>query len=361
LWVYKKFSNLITKLVAINSIVILLVILLAGFSVKNYACYLVNSENIVGADLIDTLNGFLWKVAFIAFIIAGLFHYITVKRIVEPIKHLTKAAKEIKEGKSPSLIKLSSSGELKELIENFNTMAETLYCVREQRDEMLRDIAHELRTPLTNINGYLEALQNGVIEGNPDLFGSLLEESRRITRIVELITELNSWNNGNYFADKQFGLVAIDKVLAETLTAFHLKLQPRFKKLKIDIEQEQILGNQDGLIQVFTNILQNILDYDMGERLNINGAKKNDKYLITFRHRGQFIDPDKKERIFERFYRLEESRSTKSEGAGLGLTISKSIILAHVGKMGLDTDGYHHIFWIELPLIERDDSKKHYI
>jgi two-component system, OmpR family, sensor histidine kinase BaeS len=353
--VYKKFSNVVTKLVALNSIVILLVILLAGLTVKNYACYLVNSENIVGADLIDTLNDFLLKVAFIAFIIAGLFHYITVKRIVEPIKYLTRSAKEIKEGKSPSLIKLSSSGELQDLIENFIAMAETLYSVREQRDEMLRDIAHELRTPLTNINGYLEALQNGVIEGNPDLFGSLLEESRRITRIVELITELNSWNNGNYFADKQFSHVAIDRVLAETLTAFHLKLQQRFKELKINMEQEHILGNQDGLIQVFTNILQNILDYNIGESLNIIGTIKNDKYLITFTHKGQFIDPDKKERIFERFYRLEESRSTKSEGAGLGLTISKSIILAHVGNMGLKTDGYHHIFWIELPLIQRAD------
>jgi two-component system, OmpR family, sensor histidine kinase BaeS len=352
LWAFKKLSNLISKLVALNSIVILLVILLAGFSVKEYACYLVNSENIVGSDLIDILNEFLWKVAFLAFIIAGFFHYVTVKRIVEPIKHLTKSAKEIKEGKSPSLVKLNSSGELKELIENFNTMAQTLNSVREQRDEMLRDIAHELRTPLTNINGYLEALQNGVIKGNPDLFGSLLEESRRITRIVELITELNSWNNGNYFADKQFSPVAIEKVLDETLTAFHLKLQQRFKELKIDIENEQILGNQDGLIQVFTNILQNILDYNTGSKLTISGVKNVDMYFITFEHQGQFIDPDKKERIFERFYRLEESRSTKSEGAGLGLTISKSIILAHDGKIGLETDGCQHIFWIALPLME---------
>ncbi|MEH7301245.1 histidine kinase dimerization/phospho-acceptor domain-containing protein [Neobacillus drentensis] len=62
------------------------------------------------------------------------------------------------------------------------------------QEEMLRNIAHELRTPLTNINGYLEALQNEVIEGNPELFGSLLEESRRISRIVELITEFISKN-----------------------------------------------------------------------------------------------------------------------------------------------------------------------
>ncbi|MCM3571251.1 cell wall metabolism sensor histidine kinase WalK [Neobacillus mesonae] len=354
MWANRKFSNLLTKLVALNSIVILLVILLAGLSVKDYACYLVNSEKIVGQDLLHILNGFLWKVGIIAFIVAGLFHYISVKRIVEPLKHLSSAAKEIKEGKTPSRVTPSSSGELKELIENFNAMSETIYTVQEQREEMLRDIAHELRTPLTNINGYLEALQNRVIDGNPELFGSLLEESRRITRIVELITELNSWNKGNYFLEKQFSLIAINKVLTETLTSFHLKLHDRFKAINIHIEPEKIMGNQDGLIQVFTNVLQNILDYNTGSILTINAIKKYKHYIITFTHTGQFIHPDKKERIFERFYRFEESRSTKSEGAGLGLTISKSIIDAHGGKIGINTDGLHHIFWIKLPIMENE-------
>jgi len=76
---------------------------------------------------------------------------------------------------------------MKELIDNFKAMSGTIISVQHHRDEMLRDIAHELRTPLTNINGYLEALQNGVIDGDPELFGSLLEESHKITRMVELI------------------------------------------------------------------------------------------------------------------------------------------------------------------------------
>jgi two-component system, OmpR family, sensor histidine kinase BaeS len=332
--------------------VILIVILLAGFSVKEYACYLVNSENIVGKDLIHTLNDFLWKVTFLAFIIAGLFHYLTVKRIVGPIKHLSLAAKKIKEGNSPSLVKVSSSGEMKELIENFNSMAETIASNQEQREEMLRDIAHELRTPLTNINGYLEALQNGVIDGNSELFGSLLEESRRITRIVELITELNSWTDGNYFSDKLFEPLPIDKVLSETLTAFHLKLQDCFIDIDTQIESGTILGNQDGLRQVFTNLLQNVLDYNTDSQLIVKGVKEKDRYVLSFTHTGQYIEPEKKERIFERFYRIEESRTTKSEGAGLGLTISKSIITAHSGKIGLETDGHHHTFWIELPMMK---------
>jgi two-component system, OmpR family, sensor histidine kinase BaeS len=229
-------------------------------------------------------------------------------------------------------------------------MAQTLVSVQEQREEMLRDIAHELRTPLTNINGYLEALQNEVIEGEPELFGSLLEESRRITRIVELITELNFWSNGNYFLEKEFIGIEIKTLLTETLTTFQLKLADQIVDLDIQVEQATIVGNPDGLKQVFTNLLQNILDYNIGNQLSINGAMEGDHFKICFSHQGQRIDLDKKEKIFERFYRIEESRSTKADGAGLGLAIAKSIVTAHHGKIDLDTDGTNHIFSIELPV-----------
>ncbi|WP_257535864.1 HAMP domain-containing sensor histidine kinase [Mesobacillus foraminis] len=334
---------------ALNSIVILFVILFAGISVKDHACFLVNSEQIKGRELVETLNGFLWKVGLLVFIMAGLFHYFTVRRIVRPVKYLSEATKKIKEGKSPGKIEVSTSGELKDLIDNFNSMAGTLYLVQERREEMLRDIAHELRTPLTNINGYLEALQNRIIDGDPELFGSLLEESRRITRIVELITELNSWNNGNYFLEKQFDPVKIHKVLTEVITTFQLKLDDKFKYINIQVNKGIILGDQDGLTQVFTNILQNFIDYNVGHTLTVEGNANDGKYMIAFSHTGNFIDPDKTELIFDRFYRLDPSRSTKSEGAGLGLAIAKSIITAHGGRIGVHTDGKHHTFWIELP------------
>ncbi|RST77122.1 HAMP domain-containing histidine kinase [Siminovitchia acidinfaciens] len=350
MWLFKRFSNLLSRLIALNSFVILLVILVAGISVKDYACFLVNSEQVTGQALVDTLNGFLWKVGIVVFIIVGLFHYFTVRKMMRPIKSLSAAAKLVREGSIPSNIDVRTSGEMKELIESFNSMTETLYAVQEQREEMLRDIAHELRTPLTNINGYLEALQNEVIEGDSELFGSLLEESQRITRIVEMITELNSWDDGNFFSDKEFHPVMVNEVLAKVVTTFQLKLENNFKNIDIHIEQAELLGNQDGLKQAITNILQNIIDYNTEETLTVNGSVENETYTIVFSHTGQFIDPEKKELIFERFYRLEQSRSTETGGAGLGLAITKSIIASHGGKVGIKTNGTCHTFWIKLPL-----------
>ena len=343
-------TNLLSKLIALNSLVIILVILLAGLSITDYACFLVNSKNITGQELVDTLNIFLILISIVAFILVGLFHYVSAKKIISPIRSISDAAKSIREGKSPYKITVSASGEMKELIENFNSMTKKLQMAQEQREEMLRDIAHELRTPLTNINGYLEALQSNIIEGNAELFGSLLEESKRITRIVELITEINSWEDGNYFSDRKFETVELDNIISESLKAFELKIQKRFQSVDIHLEEGTILGNKDGLIQVFFNLLQNILDYNTGDSLNISGSLKGRKYIISLTHTGQYIAPDKKDKIFERFYRLEESRSTKAAGAGLGLAIAKSIVTAHKGKIGIYTDGHQHIFWIELPI-----------
>lgn len=356
MWVYRKLSNLLSRLVVLNFLVIILVILLAGFSVKNYACFLVNSEQTLGQEFVDTLNSFLWKASIWAFLIAGMFHYVTAKRLISPIRQLTAAAKNIKEGNPPSKVENASTGELKELIESFNSMAGTLHSVQERREEMLRDIAHELRTPLTNINGYLEALHNQVIDGTPELFGSLLEESRRISRIVELITELNAWSDGTLFLDRQIAPFEIDKAAEESLKAFQLKWQDKFKQTSFTFEESVITGNKDGIMQVLSNILQNIIDYNAGSSLEVKGIKSQNMYRISFTHTGLFIDPEKKDLVFERFYRMDASRSTKSDGAGLGLAIARSIIIAHKGKIGLDTDGHLHTFWVELPIKKNQEE-----
>ncbi|WP_249745485.1 sensor histidine kinase [Mesobacillus boroniphilus] len=341
---------LLSKLVAINSIVILLVIMLAGISVKDYACFLVNNEQVTGTQLVETLNSFLIKVSVIAFIMAGLLHYFSVKRIVNPVKSMAVAANQIKEGKIPSKIDITASGELGELVTNFNAMTETLSVVQTRREEMLRDIAHELRTPLTNINGYLEALHNGVLTGERELFGSLLEESNRITRIVDLIAEIDTWNKEVYFLEKQFEVTDIKQVMAESLAAFQLKLSNKFETFSQHIEYATIFGHADGLKQVMSNLLQNIIEYDTGGDLSITAQPDGKVYKITFSHKGKYIDPEMKELIFERFYRLEESRSTKADGAGLGLAIAKSIIDAHQGEIGVDTDGHNHSFWVTIPI-----------
>ena len=348
MWANKNKKDLfIPRLVAVNIFVVLLVILLNGFLLKEYSCYLVTTKKVTGKQFSDTLNLFLLEMSILSLLGAVIFHYFSVKKILKPVRLFSAAALSIKNGHLPSPIIWSGRGELGELAENFNSMVQTLSFVKEQRDEMLKDIAHELRTPLTNINGYLEALQNGVIKGDEEIYSSLLEESKRITRIAELITELNDWEKQIDFLDKPFENWNSKNILSETLTAFQLKIEANFTNVDIELESVYLYCNKDGLKQVFTNILQNMVDYNNGNWLNIKSELKGKYLTISFSHSGKWIDPNKKEKIFKRFYRLDESRTSK--GAGLGLSISKSIIQAHNGLIGLETNGVDHTFWLRLP------------
>lgn len=329
----------------------LLVVIIAGIPFKNFAYTLLNQQNMSRDSLVEYFSIFFIIVSILSFLIAGFFHFFTVKKLLKPINVISAAAKDTADGKIAQIVNIDHPRELAELIGNYNKLTQTLSSAQLHREQMLEDIAHELRTPLTNINGYLEALQGEVIKGTPEIYGSLLEESRRLTRIVELITELNAWKKNVYFLEKPFTQVKIDEVLQESFSSFHLKLTEQFEQLTFKKDEAIIFGHKDGLKQVFSNIIQNIIDYNLGDKLKMEGIRDQDTYHIHFYHTGQFIESDNKDLLFERFFRLEKSRNKKVDGAGLGLAIAKSIIETHNGTIGLTTDGHNHCFWIKLPII----------
>ncbi len=326
-----------------------LVILVAGLSLIQYACYAVNSRDITGQALVTTLNKSLLVIGLSTFGLGTLLHYLSVRRMTEPIRRLSAAASAFKEGHPLPELPLPEGRDVRILTENFIAMARSITEAQTTRDDLLRDVAHEMRTPLTNINGYLEALEQGVIKGDTVLFTSLLEESRRITRIVELLTELDRWTDGNMPLHLD-DVISIDQLVKDTIQSYRRPLDHSFDKVEFSFENSYVRGDADGLRQVIVNLLQNMLAYDTGRILRIQGTTGTVYYRLTFEHTGQWIDPSNKERIFERFYRSDASRSIRTEGAGLGLAITRSIVEAHGGRIGIETSGTDHLFFIDLPL-----------
>lgn len=291
-----------------------LVATIAGYTLKSYACTLVNDQNITGTDLVESLTIFLIIVSMLSFLIAGLFHFFAVKKLLKPIKAISEAAKATADGKMAQPVIIEHPLELEDLMRNYNKMTQALSSAQLHREQMLEDIAHELRTPLTNINGYLEALQGEIIKGTPEIYGSLLEESRRLTRVVELITELNTWDKNIYFLEKPFVRVRIDEILQETFSSFQLKIKDQFKQINFVKEEAILFGHKDGLKQVISNIIQNIIDYNSGDELIVKGIREKGYYHIHFSHTGQFIDLDKKNFFLNVFIVLKNPAVKKLMG-----------------------------------------------
>ncbi|MGD6818615.1 sensor histidine kinase [Metabacillus sp. 113a] len=337
------------KLVILNSIVIGLVIFISGYTVKEYACYVVNSGNVTGPQLNAILDHFLVQVSILAFVIAGLVHLFILKRIFAPLHKLKESIQSIQNGSLPRKIKPSKQDEIGELTESYNALIESLVDIQKNQDQMLKDLSHELRTPLTNLNGYLEGLMKGIIEGDAYLYQSLLDESKRITRLAEQVSEFNAWHAREGFNIPSFHPISAEKLIGQSLYGFELKFRSRIKTT-VSVQPAMIRVHEDGIKQVISNILQNAADYDTGRWLSVKGYVKDGFYLFAFQQEGKRIPPAESEAVFDRFYRTDISRIEKTDGAGLGLAIAKEITEKHGGTIYLETDGKIHTFYIRLPL-----------
>ncbi|WP_240675769.1 cell wall metabolism sensor histidine kinase WalK [Ammoniphilus sp. CFH 90114] len=342
------------KLIIVNGLVIGIAVWLAGVSVKDYACLLVNQYPSIGREESElfnqTMQSFLLKASFLAMLIAGLIHYLFVKRVFSPLKRLSLAAKDMAMGRYPGPIPVHTTDEIGMLTADFNNLSRKLQQTEEWRKKMVSDIAHELRTPLTNMNGYLEALKSGVIEGNPEIYESLHEESLRITRLVEQMHQLNIWESRKW-SEKTVRKVEMEQVIETALESFALEFKNKEIAMHTCIQAGEVMGHEDGLKQVMVNLLKNVLQYDRGGWVRVEGEIVDGSYKVSVMNEGQPIPSEHVEHVFDRFYRIDPSRNRETGGSGLGLALVKEIVEQHSGEVGVHSKNHYHSFWFKVPMI----------
>ncbi|WP_083643091.1 sensor histidine kinase [Desulfosporosinus metallidurans] len=347
--------SILAKLILINLLIIAIVIWLAGVSVKDFACLLSKQYQVAdgaSSNLFDrTMQFYLIRASILAVIVAGILYYFLVRKLILPLQHLGTSAQKMARGEFQPCREIPSEDEIGRLISDFNHLSSKLQQTEELRKKMVSDIAHELRTPLTNITGYLEALSTGVIQGEPELYRSLHEEALHLTGLVEELHQLNIWESKR-LGQGELQKISVENVLETTLKSFELELNNREIKVAANIQAADILGNREGIKQVITNLLKNVLQYDRGGWVKIEGKKEGHIYKVVVTNLGQPIPDDKADQVFERFYRLDSSRNRKTGGAGLGLAIIKEIIDQHRGEVGLISRQDEHSFWFTVPLAD---------
>jgi len=214
-------------------------------------------------------------------------------------------------------------------------MAQTLEQYERLRQQWISDIAHELRTPLSILSGEVEALQDGVRDVNPYTLGSLRSEARHLSKIVNDLHELSLADAGVLSIKKE----PLDPmpVLKETLSHF----QTRFEENQITVENRAgndapvtVTGDADRLQQLFSNVLENTLRYaDSPGTLRIWQERTENRLALFIEDSGPGVPAEALERLFDRLYRVDKSRSRTQGGSGLGLSICKSIVTALGGEI----------------------------
>ena len=257
----------------------------------------------------------------------------------------------MKQGEYPQAIKVKRKDEIGELIHHFNDLVLQLENNEEQRQKVVSDLSHEFRTPLSNLNGYLHALQTGVIQADSKLYQSLVGETKRLIHLVEQMEQLKEWDYRSKQAYFPKDFTSIQELVDQSVEMFRLLLSASTIPIQMELEPSSVKVNSSAIIQVISNLIDNAIRYYKGNHpIVIKGEKQVGAYRISITGQGKTIDVDEQERIFERFYRTGKSELENTDGTGLGLAISKEIIEHHNGEIGVTTDGDIHTFWFTLPL-----------
>lgn len=282
---------------------------------------------------LNIINNFMKIVAFISISIVILISIVISKSISTPIEKVSSMTKDIGYGiYSDKITYKVRTKEVKELVESINKLSYKLYNQEKLRKRITTDISHELRTPLTSIQGHLDAMIDGIWDISKERIISIREETSRLSELIGRLRLLSEYDGEeNILRKTKTDLQELIKHIICNYESSALK-----KNIKINYNLETVYFDIDKsqFSQVIVNLLCNAIKYtEYNGEINIGLYDKKDYIIISIKDNGVGIPEKDIEFIFERFYRVDKSRDKETGGIGIGLSIVKSIINAHGGRI----------------------------
>lgn len=288
-------------------------------------------------------------------LLMGLTAAASFRSIANPLAHVMAAADAVAEGDLSVRVPESGPGEMRRLGSAFNRMISELERADRQRRNLTADVAHELRTPVHILQGNLEGLLDGVYQASPEQINLMLDETRRLRRLVEDLHTLSLVEAGQL--PLEHAPVDIGELLADAATGFSAQAQAGGLALKADADESQspliVTGDAGRLDQVLGNLITNALRHTPpGGAIYLQADRTAGGVRIRVNDTGEGIPAEDLPFIFDRFWRGDRarSRSRAEPGAGLGLAIARQLIQAHGGQISAASQpGQVTTFTIELP------------
>lgn len=289
--------------------------------------------------------------SFIAFILS----YIMSKKIIKPIKALSSAAHEVAKGDYEKRVQISNVDELAELGTAFNTMAESIEKHEKVRTEFIGNVSHDLRTPMTTISGFIEGILDGTIPSGQqeEYLKIVLSETKRLSKLVSTFLDITKYEEDKASLIKtSFDIVEMIRVV---LLSFETIINDKNIQVSFEFESENIFvyADENEIHRVVFNLAENAVKFvnENGE-IDVSVIEKGDKALISISNTGNPITQSEKQYIWDRFYKIDKSRTEMNSGFGLGLFIVKSIINQHDENIELDNYKDLTTFSFTLPTLK---------
>ena len=284
--------------------------------------------------------------------------YLVSRREIRPMRELADTVRKF--GRGDYTVRAdrshSTSAEMDELMAAFNNMADTLQQAERRRQEFIANVSHELKTPMTTIAGFMDGMLDGTIppEEHPRYMKIVSDEVRRLNRLVRSMLELSRMQAEGMDETKKTRFDLSDAVM-QVMFTFERQIEEKHLEVDLDLPDKPVytFANRDAVTQVIYNLVDNAVKFcnDCGF-LTAQVRQEGEKVLVTIRNTGPVIPAEELPLIFDRFHKLDKSRSRDPSGVGLGLYIVKTIIGAHGEDIWVESHDGATSFTFTMPAVK---------
>jgi signal transduction histidine kinase len=276
--------------------------------------------------------------AFIALFLARIL----ARGMTQPLRDMAGAARRMARGDYGTTVQVRSRDEVGQLAAAFNRMAGEMEGLERLRRDLVANVSHELKTPISALRAQMENLLDGVEEPNPVLLGVMLQQADRLTRLVDQLLDLSRMESGDLalsLEPVQLGRL-VDRVLSEVSVARPERARTLAVRNDVPPDLPPVEADQERIHQVLFNLLDNAFRFTPdGGSVRVRASLANGSCEVSVEDTGPGIPPEHLPLVFERFYRVDPSRSRDDGGTGIGLAIARSIVEAHGGKIWAESAG----------------------
>ena len=315
-------------------------------------------DNLISTARRAVVNSSIWVM--LAAVIAA---YFITERLVNPLRNMTKAVREFAKGELGTRVVVSGKDEVAELGDAFNHMAESLQNLEKMRNSFLANVSHDLRTPMTTIAGFIDGINSGAIppEKHEYYLGVISDEVHRLSRLVTQLLDVSRLESGDRkFTYTDFDVAEMARII---LISFEQKIESKRLDVAFEADEDKMIAvaDKDAIHQVLYNLCHNAIKFaHESGRLIIKLERAESKRLrVSIFDDGECLVGEDKDRVFDRFYKTDQSRGLDKNGVGLGLYICKTIIEAHGEQIGVVSEGEGCEFWFTLK--EGENTERRYL
>ncbi len=319
---------------------------------------MVSQPQAATSPLMQSLLDIYLGISVLMVVICVAVTYFFARRQSKPLQELARTANAFGHGDLTARVHLDGnySQEIEELALAFNNMASFLEKSEYQRQEFVANVSHELKTPMTTISGYIDGMLDGTIppQRQEHYMRIVSDETKRLNRLVRSMLDISRLQDQGGIPEEKKTRFDLEECAGQVLITFEQKINAKRLNVEVEMPEHPVFthANQDYITQVIYNLLDNGVKFCPEEgSLGLTIREGGNKIYVTIANDGETIPPEELPLVFDRFHKIDKSRSQNREGWGLGLYIVKTIVCSHGEDISVSSKDGRTEFTFTLPLV----------